>query len=129
MMRKNDDYYRGLLMSKRSDVITELGYLCESATGDRRHEPNERAFTYSFHMADQGSVTLERETAFSLVAREGDKLSVLNDALRRIEHGTFGVCQMCGGPIEDKRLEAIPDAELCISCQVGRERMRRPANG
>ena len=125
-MRKNDNYYRGLLIRERSDIVSELGYLHDTTTGGYHRELNERAFTYPTHMADQGSLTHDRETAFSLVAREGDKLSLLNDALRRIERGTYGFCQICGGVIEEKRLEAVPGATRCIACQIAHERMRPP---
>jgi RNA polymerase-binding transcription factor DksA len=48
----------------------------------------------------------------------------LNRALERIRQGTYGVCAECGGDIEPKRLEAIPWARYCVTCQEARERTR-----
>ena len=76
---------------------------------------------YSFHMADVGTDNMEREKAFFFATKEGRFLYHLDQALERIENGTYGECQECGEPIGKERLEAVPHARLCITCKSKEE--------
>jgi len=66
--------------------------------------------------ADSGQVTAERGEVEALVGTLRDTLQDIDTALGKIEQGTYGQCESCGGPIADARLEAMPMARLCISC-------------
>jgi DnaK suppressor protein len=68
------------------------------------------------HMADIGSDAYEQEFTLSLMATEEGTLELVEQALERIRHKKFGVCEECEGVISKKRLEAIPFASLCIRC-------------
>lgn len=72
--------------------------------------------------ADIGSDTVEREQHISLVRQLRNLLAQVEDALERIEAGTYGTCESCGEPIESARLKALPHASLCISCKRSEER-------
>lgn len=76
---------------------------------------------YRDHMADQGSATFSRELDMTLEERARESLAQIDRALARIEAGTFGVCVRCGTPITRERLEAMPEAELCIACKEREE--------
>ena len=67
--------------------------------------------------ADAGSASFERETAQSLSNHARGLLIQIDDALRRMDAGTYGICGGCGKPIEAERLEAIPYATLCMDCK------------
>ncbi len=67
--------------------------------------------------ADAGSASFERETAQSLSNHARGLLIQIDDALRRMDAGTYGICEGCGKPIEAERLEAIPYATLCMDCK------------
>ncbi len=67
--------------------------------------------------ADAGSASFERETAQSLSNHARRILTQIDDALRRIDNGNYGVCERCGELIEPERLEAVPYATLCIACK------------
>jgi DnaK suppressor protein len=67
--------------------------------------------------ADAGSASFERETAQSLSNHARKLLQEIDDALRRIDAGTYGVCENCGQRIEPERLEALPYARLCLDCK------------
>lgn len=67
--------------------------------------------------ADAGSASFERETAQSLSNHARGLLLQIDDALRRMDAGTYGLCEGCGEPIEAERLEAIPYATLCMECK------------
>jgi DnaK suppressor protein len=67
----------------------------------------------------------ERDLAIRNIDRESHELRNARTALRRIDHGTFGVCEECQEDISPKRLVAIPWASLCIGCQEASDRTRR----
>lgn len=68
------------------------------------------------HMADVGNDNFEREFTLQLLQSGHATLKEIDEALRRIEEGTFGICEECGGKISKKRLEVLPYATLCIKC-------------
>jgi DnaK suppressor protein len=67
--------------------------------------------------ADAGSASFERETAQSLSKHARSLLSQIDDAMRRMDAGSYGTCERCGETIEVARLEALPYATLCMDCK------------
>ena len=87
---------------------------------------------HSTHMADQGTDNFDRELALNLASGRQESLYDIEDALRRIDDGSYGACESCGGAIERPRLRALPFAKKCLSCQNAAERGRtkyRPFGG
>jgi DnaK suppressor protein len=76
---------------------------------------------YRDHMADQGSATFARELDQTLEGQTRDTLGDVLAALERIENGTYGVCTRCGAQIAAARLEAMPEASLCVTCKASEE--------
>ncbi len=72
--------------------------------------------------ADAGSRTFEREQEISLAANAVDMLEQVDRARRRMDRGTYGVCESCGQPIGKFRLMAFPRATLCLACKERQER-------
>ena len=70
---------------------------------------------------DQLSSVATRELAIHLVDRNSRLASEIRLALERLDKGTYGLCESCDGPIAPKRLDAVPWALLCVSCQARRE--------
>lgn len=70
---------------------------------------------------DLASSEISQNLVFKLRERERRLLSLIDDALQRMEDGTFGVCSDCEEPIEPKRLEARPMSVLCVSCKEKQE--------
>ena len=73
-------------------------------------------------VADAGSKTFEREQEMSIADNARDLLLQTDKALGRIEAGTYGTCESCGGPIGKARLQAFPRATLCLECKQAEER-------
>jgi DnaK suppressor protein len=73
------------------------------------------------HMGDQGTAALEREMDMTLEENERDALDLVRAALDRVKAGTYGVCSRCGSDIPTGRLEAMPTATMCITCQEAEE--------
>ena len=88
--------------------------------------------THSTHMADHGTDNFDRELALNLASGRQESIYDIEEAIRRIDEGTYGVCESCGGPIEHPRLKALPFAKKCVACQSASERGRtryRPFGG
>ena len=125
-MNKTDlEYFKGLIVSKKEELLSELGYLENSSMSATAKDQSGDLSSYSYHMADQGTDTMDREMAFSLASREGRYLHHLNEALERIEKGTYGICRSCGKEISRTRLEAVPNATQCINCKNAEEKKQR----
>ena len=73
--------------------------------------------TQAQHQADIGTETLNREVDLSVLGSVEAELSDVEHALKRIDAGTYGVCEACGKPIGDDRLEALPAARFCLDDQ------------
>jgi RNA polymerase-binding transcription factor DksA len=74
------------------------------------------------HPAELGSETFERELELTSLAIVEAELKDIHDAVRRIENGTYGICEECGKAIDEGRLEAIPWARFCVADQARIER-------
>jgi RNA polymerase-binding protein DksA len=115
------EYFRELILERRKDILRELNYLRETSLETTTDQYSGDNSTYSYHMADQGTDAQEKEKAFLFASREGKMLRLLDQALQRIDAGTYGLCQDTNEPIEFKRLEAIPHARLSIAAKNRRE--------
>ena len=112
------DKFKRLLQVKREALLKELEYLEDASLKSTSTESTGDITAYSYHMADQGTDAMEREKAFHFASREGRFLYHLDQALRRIDDGTYGMCEECGAPIPEDRLEAVPHARFCITCKT-----------
>ena len=112
--------YKELLLAKRKEILSEMGIM-ESQVGTTIKESTGDLSSYSYHMADQGTDSMEREMAFMLASKSGRLLYHIDEALGRIEDGSYGLCFVCKKPISNARLEAVPHARLCIDCKSAEE--------
>ncbi len=110
-------YFQNILEEKRTQANADLEELERvSRSEDAQESPEDRS-AYSLHMADRGTDAMEREKSQLLAQRSGDYVEYVDEALDRIEKGTFGICRSCGGEIGRQRLEAVPTANQCIACK------------
>jgi len=77
---------------------------------------------YSLHMADSGTDNFDRDFALSLLSSDQDAVFEIEEALKRIERKTYGVCELTGKPIPRARLEAIPWTRFTVEAQAQLER-------
>jgi RNA polymerase-binding protein DksA len=99
---------RAVLTAERERVTTELAAMGVDSG------------TYDEGFADSGQVTAERGEVDALVGSLRDTLSDIDEALTKLDNGTYGVCENCGRQIGEPRLEAMPAARLCIACASAR---------
>jgi DnaK suppressor protein len=91
----------------------------------RSRAEGSEASAFGMHQADAGSDAYDRDFALSLLSQEQDALYEIDQALKRIELGTYGKCEMSGKPISHARLEAIPFARFTVECQSQLEKQNK----
>ncbi len=91
----------------------------------RSRAEGSEASAFGMHQADAGSDAYDRDFALSLLSQEQDALYEIDQALKRIELGTYGKCEMSGKPISRARLEAIPFARFTVECQSQLEKQNK----
>ncbi len=91
----------------------------------RSRAEGSEASAFGMHQADAGSDAYDRDFALSLLSQEQDALYEIEEALKRIEQGNYGTCEMSGKPIAHARLEALPFARYTVECQSQLEKQNR----
>jgi DnaK suppressor protein len=123
-MNKRDlKKFQQLIEAEKQRVLERLGMIEEEIDGLRSSQTGNQS--YSNHMADIGSDSIETEQAFLHASKGTDYLLALDNALTRIEKGTYGICQECGEKIPPRRLEAYLAADLCVACKSKLEKLQR----
>ncbi|MDX1585733.1 MAG: molecular chaperone DnaK [Balneolaceae bacterium] len=112
------EYFRDIIIKKRDEAEQELESLQNSLRDSMENANDESA--YSFHMADAGTDAQEREKTYMLYNRTRKFVRYLDDALKRIENKTYGVCKVTGKKISKGRLEAVPHTQLSIEAKLKR---------
>jgi RNA polymerase-binding transcription factor DksA len=99
----------------------------EGLTESSENEMVGELSSYDQHQADLGTETFEREKDLSILEQVEAELADVEHALRRLDDGTYGSCEVCGKPIPEERLEAMPATRLCLEHQAQAEREVRVA--
>jgi len=118
---------RALLESERVRLIEELEQLQASVPGlDERREGSPFG-----KREEEATETLELEKRLALENRIRQEMVRVEHALQKFEKGTYGLCDSCGKPIDPERLEALPQASLCMTCkaQQAKNAKVRPPSG
>jgi len=124
MNKRDQKLIEKKLNEDRERLLQEIKNLDQSFLESLKDSSGDLS-AYSFHMADQGSDTFEREMNNLRMSTEGRLLVETVEALRRLYRDEFGVCMNCGKKIARERLLAMPQARLCLPCQTVVERAVR----
>jgi len=105
------------LTGKINELLSEAGKTVSEMTNGLREnypDPNDRA-------------SLESDRNFELRIRDRERKLIIKmqEAIKRIDDGTFGLCELCGGPISEKRLMVRPVTTLCINCKTKQEKVEK----
>ena len=109
---------RKRLEEERATLRAEI----ESLDGENQNQQDD--YGVGNHLADDATEVFTRERNLALRGNAEDLLAQVEAALQRLDEGTYGICARCGQPIAEERLEALPYATLCITCQFEVERSR-----
>lgn len=112
MEQQKLEYFRNLLLEQRRQATEDLQ--AERAAATRGDDGVE-------DIGDMAESDLEESTAFDVASRESQLIEDIDDALRRIDEGTYGQCVRCGKPIDEERLKAMPTAKYDAACQAAIE--------
>ncbi len=110
-------YFKKLLTEKHKEILEQLGYIKDVSENGSEESFGEDT-TYSTHMADHGTDEQEREKKFYHASRENKFLLHIEEALDRIENGSYGICISCSKEIPKERLEAVPHTQKCVPCKM-----------
>ena len=111
------------LLQLRDAVVDSMAGVAQGTLRSRAEGSEASAF--GMHQADAGSDAYDRDFALSLLSQEQDALYEIDEALKRVELGTYGKCEMSGKPIPHARLEAIPFARFTVECQSQLEKQSK----
>ena len=111
------------LLQLRDAMVDSMAGVAQDTLRSRAEGSEASAF--GMHQADAGSDAYDRDFALSLLSQEQDALYEIDQALKRIEVGTYGKCEMSGKQIPRARLEAIPFARFTVECQSQLEKQNK----
>lgn len=121
MPREELKKYKAMLISEMKKVGGDITHIAENTLNKSARDASGDLSGYSYHMADVASDDYERDFSLGRATDEQKVLYRIDEALKRIEDGTYGSCLQCLKPIAKKRLSALPYTELCIDCQKKNE--------
>jgi len=108
------DEIKNMLLVMRKELLQEVSQSMKAESDHLKHDIGD--------FYDQASSDRDRELSLMLADREREKVILVDDALKRIENGTYGICESCDEIIDKERLIAMPFTKLCLSCQEDLER-------
>ena len=110
---------------QRAKIVSGIDHIERDMLNKSQRDSSGDLSGYSFHMADQATDNFDTEFNLDLASGEQRFLNEIDEAIKRIEEGSFGVCEQCQKPISIKRLKAVPYTRHCIKCQEGMEKKSR----
>lgn len=132
MDRKKLEYFRYRLLNEKKQILGIIDQLKDNDMVNEKHETLTELSYYDNHPADNAEELENLEKGLALEKNEVSILHKINEALSKIEDGTYGTCRKCGNKISEERLEFMPYAVYCVNCQnkinehIPREKNNRP---
>ncbi len=114
--------FKKIVQRRKEEILDDLKHISDDTLRKSQKEASGDISGYTYHMADVATDNYDREFSLGLASAERKSIYELDDALKRIEDGSFGICDDCKGAITKIRLKAVPSARLCIKCQQKREK-------
>ena len=118
------DPYKKILLKRKDQIVGDIRDLSDENSGSGNDRGGDVS-GHALHMADVATDMYDREFTLSLASNDRELLYSIDEALARIQDGTFGVCVECKKIIPAMRLKAIPHASTCMKCQEKIESKRK----
>jgi len=116
--------FKKIILKRKEQILDDIKHISDDTLKKSQKEASGDISGYTYHMADVATDNYDREFSLGLASNERKFLYELDDALKRIEDGIFGICEDCKNLIAKNRLKAVPHARLCVKCQEKREKKR-----
>ncbi|MCK4810532.1 MAG: TraR/DksA C4-type zinc finger protein [Candidatus Omnitrophica bacterium] len=127
-LKQDLNQYKEKLFNLRDEIAAQIQDLSKDTLMKTQRDFSGDISGYGIHMADVATDNYEREFNLGLVSNEQKVLTQIDDALKRIEEKSYGICLACGRSISKRRLDAIPHVSNCKKCQekIEKEEKRQP---
>ncbi len=122
LAKKELNEFKKIILKRKEEIDDEIKHISNDTLKKSQKDASGDISGYTYHMADVATDNYDREFSLGLASNDRQSLYDLNDALKRIEDGTFGICEDCKCLITKVRLKAVPQARLCVKCQEKREK-------
>lgn len=116
MKKKDVEYFRQFLSKRLEELLSQAGDTVSGMTDPKENFPDP---------TDRAALEADRNFMLRIRDRESKLIRKIKSALERIENGTFGVCETCGGEISVNRLKARPVTSQCIDCKAKEEALEK----
>ncbi len=123
MERENREELRKMLLSLREETLRKI----EEEVGAKVKEDPRFTTLSTMDIGDLSQFDLDADINYSLLQGHLERLRNINEALRRLDEGTYGYCEECGREIGIKRLKVLPFARYCVECQGRLEKIQKQA--
>ncbi|MEW6359737.1 MAG: TraR/DksA C4-type zinc finger protein [Planctomycetota bacterium] len=117
--------YKKALLERRQELVGDVTRMGDEAMRKSRQNASGDLSSMPYHMADIGTDNYDQEFTLGMIENEEDEVRAIDEALEKIENGTYGVCEICGCKIKKARLKFMPHARNCIDCQQKEEQRSR----
>ena len=111
------DELKGILEERRREIMSEVQGRMRDVRAEGTGDPGQGVLD----AAESSELDIQDEIEFALIQMKAETLNKIEEALRRVEEGTYGFCFECGEEISEKRLRALPFAVRCKDCEEARE--------
>ena len=125
MNKRDAQKWKKALNEERSKLTEQLRNVEQGLLKKSQRDSTGDLSGYSFHMADVGTDNFDRDVSLAHASTDQRIVYEVDEALKRIDEGTYGICQACNRQIKKDRLKAVPYARLCIQCKSKEESQPR----
>ncbi len=123
--KKQLEFFKNKLLTEKQRVLEEMDELQQSNLKQSISDSAGEISRYSYHLGDVASLSYGREFSMGLAERQQKYLEQIDEALQRIEDGTYGICKVTGELIDVERLEEVPVAKYSVKGKELMERRKR----
>lgn len=120
--RKELQEFKKLVVKAKENLLDELKQASDNTLLKSQKDNAGDISGYTYHMADAATDTYDREFSMGIVSKERQRIYEIDAAYKKIEDGSYGVCESCKKLIPKPRLKAIPYAKMCLKCQSDSEK-------
>ena len=111
------EYFRKRLKEEMDKISGQMNSIEDRGLHKSLRESSGDLSAYSLHMADVASDNYDMEQSLQIRSQQEKYYYKLEEAMQRLDEGTYGLCEVCGKGISEERLDAIPAAGMCVSCK------------
>ncbi|MEW6170922.1 MAG: TraR/DksA family transcriptional regulator [Candidatus Omnitrophota bacterium] len=122
MNKKELKIFKDLILKRKEEILEGIKHISDDTLKKSQKDAAGDISGYTYHMADVATDTYDREFSLGIASSERKVLYEIEDALKKIEEGSYGFCEICKKSISKARLKAVPYTKMCVDCQETKEK-------